>query len=75
MMISTIFLAIAGVFGGVGQGSVCSPKDEVWLRKLADALKRFEGKVVEKLSNIVASVFGAILSFLRKVFGSVAEHT
>ena len=46
-----------------------------WLDRLADALKRLVGKAVEKLSDIVVSVFGAILSFLGKVVGFVTEHT
>ena len=33
------------------------------------------GKAVEALSDIVGSIVGAILSFLGKVFGFVAEHT
>ena len=74
MTISTIFLAIAGVFGGGGRGSAAPPKDEGWLGRLADALKRLEGKAVEILSNIVVSVFGTILSFHGKAFGSVVKH-
>ena len=45
MTISTIVLAITGVFGGVGRGTGGpSPKDEgvlkKWLEMLADALKK-----------------------------------
>ena len=73
--ISTIVLAITGVLGG-GRGTECSPsKDEGWLDRLADALKRPAGKAVEALPAIVGSVVGAILSFLGKVVGLVAEHT
>ena len=43
--------------------------------RLADALKRFAEKAVEALSAIVGSVVGAILSFLGKAVGFVAEHT
>ena len=43
MTISTIILAIIGVFGGGGGGSAFPPKDEEalkkWLNRLADALK------------------------------------
>ena len=46
-----------------------------WLDRLADALKRLAGKAVEALSAIVRSVVGAILSFLSKAVGFVAEHT
>ena len=58
MTISTIVLSITGVFGGVGGGTRGSPpKDKGplkrWLGKLADALKRLSGKVVEALSAIV----------------------
>ena len=46
-----------------------------WLNRLADALKRLAGKAVEALPDIVENVVGAILSFLDKVVGFVAEHT
>ena len=80
MTISTIALAIAGVFGGRGGGTGSSaPKDKEilkkWLDRLADALKRLAGKAVEALPAIVGSVVGAILSFLGKAVGFVAEHT
>ena len=79
MTISTRVLAITGVFGGVGRGTGHSlPKDEgalkKWLYRLANALKRLTGKAVEALP-IAGSVVGAILSFLEKVVGFVAEHT
>ena len=45
-----------------------------WLHGLADALKRLAGKAVEALHAIEGSVFGAILSFLGKAVGFVAEH-
>ena len=77
MTISTIALAITGVFGGEG-GPASPPKDEgalkKWLRKLADAFKTLAGKAVEVLPAIVESVVGAILSFLGKAVGFVAEH-
>ena len=75
MTTSTIALAIRGVFGGGGGGPASPPKDEGWLGRLADAFKRHVGKAVEKLFDIVVSVFNAVLSFLRKAVGSVAEHT
>ena len=65
MTVSTIVLAITGVFGGGGSAS--PPKNEgtfkKWLNKLTDALKRLVGKAAEALSAIVGSVVGAILSF------------
>ena len=49
MTISTILLAITGIFGGAGVGD-SPPKDERVLNKLldrlADALKRLAGKAV-----------------------------
>ena len=74
MIISIIVLAITGVFeGGGGGGS--PPKDEgalkKWLDRLAAALERDAGKAVE----VSVSVLAAILSFLGKVVGFVAEHT
>ena len=78
MTISTIILAIIGVFGG-GGGSAFPPKDEEalkkWLNRLADALKRLAGKAVEALPVIVESVVGAILSFLGNATRFVVEHT
>ena len=46
-----------------------------WLNRLADARKVLAGKAVEALSAVVESVVGAILSFLGKAIGFVAEHT
>ena len=73
MTISTIVLAITGVFRGEGW------KDEgvlkKWLQRLANALKELAGKAVEALPAIVGSVVGAILSFLGKTVGFVGEHT
>ena len=46
-----------------------------WLDRLADTLKRLTGKAVEALPAIVGRVVGAILSFLEKTVGFVAEHT
>ena len=46
-----------------------------WLDRLADALKRLAGKAVEELPAIVGSLVAAILSFLGKAVGFVAEHT
>ena len=65
MTISTIVLAITGVFGGGGGGTGGSPpKDKGWLDRRADALKRLAGKAAEVLPAIVGSVVGAALSFL-----------
>ena len=46
-----------------------------WLDRLADALKRLPGKAAEVLPAIVGSIVGAILSFLGRAVGFVAEHT
>ena len=46
-----------------------------WLDRLADAFERLAGKAAEVLPATVGSVFGAILSFLGKAVGFVAEHT
>ena len=78
--ISTIVFAITGVFGGGGGGGSASPqKDEgalkKWLSRLADTLKRLARKAVESLPAIVGSVVDAILSFLGKAVGFIAEHT
>ena len=80
MTISTIVLAITGVFERVGGGTGGSPSKyekilKKWLGRLANVLKRLAVKVVEALSAIVGSVVGAILSFLGKAVGFVAEHT
>ena len=79
MIISTIVLAIAGAFGeGGGRGGSPSKDKRTlkkWLGRLADALKSLAEKAVEKLPDIMGSFFGAILSFLGKVVGSVAECT
>ena len=79
MTISTIVLAITGVFGG-GRGTGGSPpKDEgalkKWLDRLANTLKRLMGKAAEVLPAIVGSVVGVILSFLGETVGFVAQHT
>ena len=80
MTISTIILAVTGVFGGVGRKAGGSgPKDKgvlkKWLDRLANALKRLAEKVVEALPAIVGNVVGGILSFLGKAVRFVAEHT
>ena len=46
-----------------------------WLNRLPDALKNLVGEAVEVLPAIVGSAAGAILSFLSKAVGFVAEHT
>ena len=57
MTISTIVLAITGVFGGSVRAVGSTPKDEgvlkKWLDRLADALKRLAGKAAEALPAIV----------------------
>ena len=78
MTISTIILAIDGVFGGTGgTGSPSKDKGTLkkWLDRLADALKRLAGKAAEALPAIVRSIVGAILSFPGKSIAFVAEHT
>ena len=56
MTISTILLAITGAFVGGGGGGGSPSKDEGWLGRLADTLKRLAGKAVEALPAIVESV-------------------
>ena len=73
--ISTIVLAITGIFGGDGRVGDSPPIEEGWLGRLADAVKRLVGKVVEALAVIVGIVVDAILSFLKKTVGFVVEHT
>ena len=79
MIISTIVLAITGVFGGGRNTGGPSPKDEgvlkKWLHRVANALKRIAGKATEALQAIIGSVIGYILSFLGKTVGLVAEYT
>ena len=79
MTISTIVLAITGVFGGgKGTGGSTSKDEGVlkkWLVRLANALKRLAGKDVEALPAIAGSILGSILSFLGKAVGCVAENT
>ena len=80
MTISTIALAITGVFGGGGGEIGGSPPNEEgvlkkWSDRLANKLKRLARKDVEALPAIVGSVAGAVLSFLGKTFGFVAQHT
>ena len=75
MTISTTVLAFIGAFGGGRWAGGSPPKDERWLGRLTDALKKLAGKAVEALPAIVGSVVGAILSFSDKVVRFVAEHT
>ena len=61
MTISTIVLAITGVFGGGSGGAEGSPSKDKgtlkkWLDKLADGLKRFAGKAAEALPAISLEV-------------------
>ena len=79
MTISMTVLATTGGFGG-GRGTGYSPPKgngilKKWLYRLANALKILTGKAVEAWPAIVGSVVGAILSFLGKAVGFVAEHT
>ena len=50
-------------------------KDEGWLDRPANALEKLLEKAVEAVKAIVICVLGAILSFLKKTIGFVAEHT
>ena len=80
MTIATIVLAITGIFGGgTGGAGGSPPKDKgtwkKWLDRLANALKRLAGKAAEALPVIVGTIVVAILSFLGKAVGFVAEHT
>ena len=45
------------------------------VRQAGRCTQKTNGKAVESLSTIVGSVVGAILSFLGKAVGFVAEHT
>ena len=64
MTISTIPLAITGVFGGGSGGTEGSPpKDKWWLYRLADALKGLAEKSVEELTAIIDSVCWCHLKF------------
>ena len=79
MTISTIALAVTGVFGGgSGEAGGSPSKDKgtlkKWLDRFADALKRLTGKTAEALPAIMGSFVSAILSFLGKAAGFVAEH-
>ena len=80
MTISTVVLAITGVFrgdsrgGGRGEGWSGGPpsKDKGTLKKWLDGRQMHlwhAGKAVEALPTIVESVVGAILSFLEKPLG------
>ena len=77
--IATTVLTITGVFGGTGGTGSPLSKDkrtlEKWLDRLAEALKRLARKAAEAFPSIVGSVVGAILSFLGKAVGFVAEDT
>ena len=80
MTISTIVLAITGVFGGGDRGAGGPSSNDgdtlkKWSDRLVDALKRLTGKAAEALPAVVGSVVGAILSFLGKAIGFVAGHT
>ena len=78
MTISTIILAIPGVFGGAGGNrggwgaGGSPPKDQEWLGSLANALKMLVEKAIKAVKAIVVSILGAILRFLKKTVGFVA---
>ena len=75
MTISTIVLAITGVFGGSRGIGGFPPKDEgifkKWLDRLANAVKRLEGKAVEALPAFVGSAISAILTLLGRSLDSL----
>ena len=79
MTISTIVLAIIGIFGGRKEIGGFPPKDKgalkKWLDRIANVLKILAGKTFESLPAIVGSVVGTILSLLGKAVGFVSEHT
>ena len=56
MTISTIALAITGVFGGGGSPSKNKGALNNWLNRLADVLERLSGKAAELLPTIVLLV-------------------
>ena len=77
--IATILLSVKGDFGG-GKGTGGSPTKykgtlKKWLGRLAEALKTLARKAVEELLAIMGSIVAAILSFLGKAIGLVAEYT
>ena len=79
MTITTIALAIIGAIGGTG-GTGGTPSEDKgtlkkWLDRLVDALKRLAGKAAEVLPHIIEIAVGAILNFLEKAVGFVAEYT
>ena len=75
MAISTIVLPLQVFLKGRQEVLHHEGALKKWLDRLADALKRLAGKAFEALPAIVVSVVGAILSFLGKTVGFVAEHT
>ena len=77
--ISTIAIAVIGVFGGresLRAHGFAKDKGTLkkWLNRVVDGLKRFNGKDVEALSAIVENVVGAIFSFLGKADRLFIEH-
>ena len=78
-VIGAIVLSVIVKFRGGGGTGGSPPKDEgalkKWLDQLADALNRLAGMAVEDFPAIVGNAVGAILSFLGKTVGFVAEHT
>ena len=78
MTIATIVLAITRRAGsGAAGGPPSKDKGTLkkWLYRLAEALKRLAEKAGKALPAIVGSIVGAILSFLGKAVGFVAENT
>ena len=72
MTISTILIAVTGVFGGSGGTGVSAstPKDEggvlkKWLDRLANALERLAGKAVEARSHPSLTVVVACTMHVR----------
>ena len=77
--ITTIVLSVRGDFGG-GEGTGRSPPKykgalKKRLDRLAESLKTLAEKAVKELLAIMGSIVAAILSFLGKAIGFVAEHT
>ena len=69
MIISTIALAVAGVFGEEGGARDAPPKDERVLKKMVRQAGRCTQKTCRKFCRSIACYVGAILIFLGKSVG------